>query len=301
MAQAVSIPTWKTEMNQLAPGVYAYIQAGGGWCISNAGLIAGKDYAIAVDSLTNISLTETLIKEIKNVTNKPVRHLIYTHPHGDHNLGAHLFTGATIISQNRCREVMVEEGPPDPDILKRIAPTIDFTGGKYTLPDITYDSRLTLYQDDREVQLIHDGPGHTVGDTIVFLPKEGVVFAGDLLFYPCTPLCVVGSFAGWIKYLDMMLSLDAKTYVPGHGAVCGKEGVIAVREYMCMVYNEGRKRFDSGMNTADAAKDIDLGQFKQWGESERIRANLERLYREFKGEVPLSPIDMRALFASDQS
>lgn len=299
------IPTWKTEMKQLAPGVYVYIQAVGGWFISNSGLIVGKEYAIVVDSLTNISLTETLIKEIKKVTDKPVRYLINTHPHGDHIWGNHLFTDATIISSARCREEIAKEPEfPDISLFTKLVPSIDFTGVKHTLPNITFDKQLTLYQDEREVRLIYNGTGHTVGDIIIFLPGEKIVFAGDLLFYPCTPLCLVGSFAGWIKNLDMMTALDARTYVPGHGIVCGKEGVTEVREYLCLVYNEGRKRFDRGMSAADAARDIDLGKFRQWANWRRIGTNLERLYREFRGEEPTSEIDLAGLapelFAPDQ-
>ncbi len=303
MAQKNKIPTWKTEMKEISPGVYAYIQAGGGWFISNSGLIVGKDYAIVVDSLTNISLTETLIEEIKKVTDKPVRYLINTHSHGDHIWGDHLFKGASIISSTKCREEIAREPEyPDVSAYAKVLPHIDFKGVKHTVPDITFDSKLSLYQEKREVQLIHNGTGHTPGDAIVYLPGEGIVFAGDILFYYCTPLCAIGSILGWIKYLDMLLGMDAKIFVPGHGPVCGKEALIDSREYFSLLYNEGRKRFDMGMTAAEAAKDIDLGRFQDWSNWRRVGTNVDRLFRELRGEGPAADLSgfITELFAPDQ-
>jgi hypothetical protein len=58
------------------------------------------------------------------------------------------------------------------------------------------------------------------------------------------------------------------------------------RDYLVFVRSEAKKRFDKGMTVDEAAKDIDLGQFKQWPNHERILLNLERLWREFRGEGP---------------
>ena len=291
-------------MKKIAPGVYAYIQAVGGWFISNAGLIVGEDYAIVVDSLTSVPLTQTFIKEIEKVTDKPVRYLINTHAHPDHVWANHLFKGASIVSSEACREEIAKE-KEYPDISKELSerfPNIDFRGVKNTIPDITFDSELCLYQGKREVRLIHKGIGHTPGDAIVYLPKEGVVFAGDILFHYGTPLCITGSIIGWIKYLDMMLGMDAKIFVPGHGPVCGKEAVTDMREYFSVIYNEGRKRFDKGMTAAQAAKDIDLGRFQDWSNWRRVVANVDRLFREFRGEGPAVDISefVQELFAEDQ-
>jgi cyclase len=75
------------------------------------------------------------------------------------------------------------------------------------------------------------------------------------------------------------------------------EGLNLCRDYLVFVQGEAKKRFDKGMNVGEAAKDIDLGQFKQWPNSERILANLERLWREFRGEDPTtSKLDIAELF-----
>ncbi len=106
-----------------------------------------------------------------------------------------------------------------------------------------------------------------------------------------------GSFAGWLRNLDAMANLGAQVYVPGHGPVCGVEGLNLCRDYLVFVRREAKKRFDKGMTVDEAAKDIDLGQFKQWPNHERILLNVERLWREFRGEDPTtSKLDVAEVF-----
>jgi len=297
MNKEYKIPTWEPGVKQLTPKVYAYIQAKATWYWSNAGFIVGKDYVVVVDSLATVGLTQKFRDEIRKVTDKPIRYLINTHHHGDHIYGNHVFAGATIISHDYCRREAIEQGIRDPGLMNTIFPDFDFRGIAITPADITFDKQLTLHMDGREVQLLHFGPGHTAGDIIVYLPEEGIIFASDFIFLYSTPLGMEGSFAGWLRNLDAMANLGAQTYIPGHGPVCGAEGLNLCRDYLVFVQSEAKKRFDKGMTVDEAAKDIDLGQFKQWPNHERILANLERLWREFRSEDPTtSKLDIAELF-----
>ncbi len=281
-----TVPTWEPGVKQLAPNIYAYIQAKATWYWSNAGFIVGSDYVVVVDSLATVSLTQKFKDEIRKITDKPIRYLINTHHHGDHIWGNHVFAGATIISHNYCRHEAIEAGIMDPGLLNTVFPEFDFRGIAVTPADITFDKQLTLHMDGREVRLLYFGPGHTAGDIIVYLPEEGIIFAGDFIFLYSTPLGMEGSFAGWLRNLDALANLGAHTYVPGHGPVCEVEGLNLCRDYLVFVQREAKKRFNEGMTVDEAAKDIDLGQFKQWLNRERMLANVERLWREFRGEDP---------------
>ena len=297
MTAEYEVPTWDTGMKEVAAGAYAYFQAEGSWFLSNAGLIVGSDRSIVIDSLGTIGFNLAFLGEIRKVSEKPVRYLVNTHHHGDHIYGNHLFPGAVAICQTRCREEIEKGGTPDPERLSQVFPGFDFTGVRATPPDITFDSRLTLHLDGREVHLVYYGPAHTVGDIIAWLPQDGVVFAGDLLFLYSTPLCMQGSFAGWIRAMDAMIDLDAGVYVPGHGPECGKEGAIECRDYLVFLRDQARKRFDAGMSALEAARDINPGRFRKWANWERIVANVARLYCEFHGEDALSPLDIAGIFA----
>jgi len=297
MNKEYTVPTWESGVKQLAPNIYAYIQAKATWYWNNAGFIVGNDYVVVVDSLATVGLTQKFRDEIKKITDKPVRYLINTHHHGDHTYGNHVFAGATIIAHDYCRREVIEAGIMDPVLLNTIFPEFDFRGIAATPADITFDKQLTLHMYGREVRLLHFGPGHTVDDIIVYLPAEGIIFAGDFIFLYSTPLGMEGSFAGWLRNLDAMEKLGAQTYVPGHGPVCGAEGLNLCRDYLVFIQGEAKKRFDKGMTVDEAAKDIDLGHFKQWPNHERILLNVERLWREFRGEDPTtSKLDVAEVF-----
>ncbi|MCP4724654.1 MAG: MBL fold metallo-hydrolase [bacterium] len=289
--------SWKTELKELAPGIYAYIQAGGTWFINNAGFIVGKEEAIAVDSLSNEHMINAYIAEIKKTTDKPINFLINTHSHADHIFTNHFFPQAKSICHERCRETTMDAFKTDPELYKALFPDLNFDGVKATPQDITFSKEVSIYLDDMQIRLVHNGPAHTMDDAFVHIPKEGIVFCGDLLFYLCTPLALMGYITGWIETIDLLASLDADIYVPGHGPVTDKKGLLEGQEYLVYIQEETRKHYDAGTDAFEAAKSIDLGKFAGWADSERIVANVERLYSEFRGEEPGIPLDLLTIFS----
>jgi glyoxylase-like metal-dependent hydrolase (beta-lactamase superfamily II) len=160
------------------------------------------------------------------------------------------------------------------------------------LPTVTFDDRLVLHDGDRELHLWHPGhPAHTAGDATVFLPRERVLFTGDLAFHYVTPLAFQGHVGRWIEAADRVLEFEADVIVPGHGPIGTKADVRLMREYLALVRREARRRFDAGMPAEDAARDIKLGVYASWREPERILPNVMRCYQEFRDELP-RPMDI---------
>jgi cyclase len=170
--------------------------------------------------------------------------------------------------------------------IRRIFGPFRFDGIELRPPDTTFEGRLDLTVGDRAVHLIEVGPAHTDGDAIVHVPGAGVVFTGDILFVDATPLVWAGPFSNWLAACDRILELGAGTLVPGHGPVTDASGVEDVRRYLTHVREEARSRFDAGMDAVQAADDIDLGDFADWGDRERIAVNVETAYREFDPSRP---------------
>jgi cyclase len=296
MIHITTVPVWETQMVKLTNETYAYVQSGGTMGLNNAGLIVGRNHNLLIDTLTTVPLTRTFLKEVRAVTTNPARYLIVTHHHGDHCFGNHLIPEAVSICHSNCRQEIERRGQPDASAMASRAPGLDFTGIRYTLPDVTFNFGLAIYLDGLEIRLLDYGYAHTVGDILVYVPARKVLFCGDLLFLYVTPLGGEGHFAGWIDSLTKISELDIDTYVPGHGPVCGREGLLECREYLMLLYHEGKKAFDAGLTHREAALRLPLGKFKAWAEPERILANMDRLYREFRGETPTLPIDREAQF-----
>jgi glyoxylase-like metal-dependent hydrolase (beta-lactamase superfamily II) len=172
----------------------------------------------------------------------------------------------------------------------------DFSDIELTPPATVFDDRLDLDLDGLRVELRYVGPAHTVGDVIVHLPAERVVFTGDILFRLCTPIGWEGTYAQWIAALDEIVALAPDVVVPGHGPLCGVEGPRELRAYLVYVREESRRHFDAGRSSLEAAKRIDLGPYAGWTEPERLFFNVERAYREFSGLPYDAPIDAMATF-----
>ena len=293
-------PAWQTGLKEVAPNTYAYLQFDGSWGISNTGFLEGEEGLLVIDATMVSSMAEAFIKEIRRVTDKPYRHLINTHSHPDHTGGNRLFKGAEIISHRICREEMSRPlmrpaggGPlPGPMALMRRTPAFERMfemvandPDRYiALPDVTFEDSLTLYYGETEVQLLHYGPAHTFGDTMVYLPQSKVLFAGDIAFFYAMPL-VGGKVGGWLQVIDRVKDLDIELIVPGHGPVGGKKELEDEREYFEFVMDQARSSFERGMSVEDAAKEIDPGPYADWPESERFVANVAVAYRELRGEI----------------
>jgi len=284
---------WKTGMREVAPGVFAYVQATGETGISNAGLVVGPDGAVAIDALMVPSMTRRLLAAIRKTTRKKIGALVNTHHHLDHTGGNRLFRGATIIASERCRAELAPGFPPVP-LLQRFMPRFarEFPLLRMALPTVTFEDRLVIHDGTREIHLWHPGtPAHTSGDATVFLPRERVLFTGDLAFHYVTPLAFQGHVGHWIAAADRVLALEAHVIVPGHGPIGTRQDLALMREYLALVRREAKVRFDAGMPAEAAARDIKLGVYASWREAERILPNVMRCYQEFRDETHL-PLDI---------
>jgi cyclase len=287
LARAETPANWKTGMREVGPRVFAYVQATGETGISNAGLIVGADGATAVDALMVPSMTRRLVAAIKRTTRKKIGALVNTHHHLDHTGGNRFFRGATIVATEACRRALAPGFPPVP-LLQRFMPAFarEFPLLKLQLPTVTFDDRLVIHDGEREIHLWHPGQlAHTAGDATVFLPKERVLFAGDLAFHYVTPLAFQGHVGNWIGAADRVLEFEADVIVPGHGPIGTKKDVRLMRDYLALVRQAAKQHFDAGRPAEEAAADTKLGVYASWREAERILPNVIRCYQEFRNET----------------
>jgi cyclase len=279
------------EIQQVSEGVYAYLQPDGSWYLNNTGFLAGRDGVISVDATSTEQRTRAYLDAMATVTRGPVRTLVNTHHHGDHTHGNYLFTGATIVGHERCREaVLATPTPPPPGIWTDVA----WGDLQVAPPFLTYTDGVTLWSDELRCEVRYVGtPAHTTNDSIVHIPERSVVFTGDLLFNGGTPFALMGSVAGWIEVLQTVLRpLGARTLVPGHGPVCGPAVIDDVLAYLRFVQRTAQEAKAAGLTPLQAARQVDLGEFKDLLDAERIVGNLHRAYLELDGAERGAPIDL---------
>ncbi|GAB2596015.1 MBL fold metallo-hydrolase [Streptomyces capparidis] len=281
------------RVEEVGDGVFAYIQPDGSWWINNTGFLVGGRGVVSVDSCSTVRRTRAYLDAIAAVTPQPVRTLINTHHHGDHTFGNHLFRGATIVGHEATRAGILDWGAP------RSAPfwtEADWGDVVLEPPFLTYTDAVTVWVDELRADVRHVGmPAHTTNDSLVWLPERKVLFSGDLLFNGGTPFLVQGSVAGAIRVLEEVVRpLGAETVVPGHGAVTGPELIDDVLGYLRFVQAAALAGRDAGLTPLETARELDLGEYHDLLDRERIVGNLHRAYAELDGGPPGRPIDVAA-------
>ena len=282
------IPSWKSGLQEVAPNVFAYIHSGVGWDICNSGFIVGDDGVLVIDAMMVASQVRLYMEEIRKVTDKPIRYVVNTHHHVDHSFGNQFYLPAEIVSHRGCREALITRGA-DVGMLSERYPHYrdDWAEARLTPASITYEDKMIVHLGGKVIELLHPGPAHTYGDTLVYLPEDKVLFTGDVAFHYLTPLARDGHISNWIKVANGILNhLDATTLIPGHGPVSGKEVVSATLKYLRLVKRTSRSHFQRGASVEDTSRAVLLGEYADWVEPERVMVNVQRLYQEFRGELP---------------
>jgi cyclase len=280
------------SLEEVADGVFGYIQPDGSWMINNTGFIVAADGVSAIDASSTERRTRAFRDAIGSVTRAPVRTLVNTHHHPDHTAGNGVFADATIVAHELARDEMRILGLPHNS---GVWTDTDYGDLKLALPFLTFADRLTLWADDLRCELLFSGgPAHTTNDIVVWIPERSVLFSGDLLFNGGTPFLLSGSVLGAIDVLENFLRpLGAQTIVPGHGPVGGPELIEPVLGYLRFIAGLAADGRAAGVAPLELARGTDLGQYAEWSDPERIVGNLHRAYADLAGpaESRGRPID----------
>jgi glyoxylase-like metal-dependent hydrolase (beta-lactamase superfamily II) len=184
-------------------------------------VVIGDDSVLVIDARATPVMAKELVAHIRKVTDKPIRHVLLTHYHAVRVLGtAGYEERVNVIASDVARAMIVERGQQDMDSEIQRFPRLfraKETIPGLTWPNVVFHQKMTLWLGNREVQIIHAGRGHTAGDTIAWLPKEKVLFSGDLVEYGATPYCGDAHFTDWPGTLDRLAAFDPQALVPGRG------------------------------------------------------------------------------------
>jgi cyclase len=299
-------------LEEVSPGVFAYVQLDGSWGLNNTGFIVGADGVTVIDTCFTERRSRWFREAVERTARRPLtqsgtaRHpspagvgeartikmLVNTHHHGDHTHGNWVFKPeATIIGHERCREEVIAAGTGTTGLF----PGVEWGEIRVAPPEVTFEERMTLWVDDLGVELIYMGPAHTTNDIVLWIPERRVLYAGDLVFNGGTPFAMMGSVAGWLEALERMRVLGAETIVPGHGAVCGAEAIDAQEDYLRWLQGVAQKGFEAGAAPLEVARETDLGRFAGLLDPERLVGNLHRAYSELRGEARGAPLALGAV------
>jgi glyoxylase-like metal-dependent hydrolase (beta-lactamase superfamily II) len=247
-AVADSSVTQQRSVTKVAEGVYAirHVDSPDTNPQGNTTVVIGARGVLVVDSSYLPSSAAEDIAQIRRWTDRPVRYLLNTHWHPDHQRGNSAYVDAfpdvTIVAHRETAKLMAaydaanrERYPkrlqsmketlakkPDAELQKtvdgRSRVLAELEKSRLQLPTLTFDSELSIDLGNRSVDIRHAGIGDTRGDAYAYLPKEQILVTGDLLVAP-VPYFFAGYPESRARALRRLLELDVKSIVPGHGDV----------------------------------------------------------------------------------
>jgi cyclase len=300
--------SYERGLQEVGDGLFAYLQPDGGWGWSNSGLVVDGDSTLLIDTLFDLQLTEQMLRDMRGAVPAAARidTVVNTHANGDHCYGNQLVGDARIVASARTAAEMAELPPAAMAALVAQAPQMgelgafflrcfgafDFEGIELVLPDETFEGNISLRVGEREVRLIEVGPAHTRGDTLALLPRERVLFSGDILFNGAHPIAWAGPVSNWIAACEHILEMDVDVIVPGHGPLAEKAAVRELKAYFEYLYEQAALRHSEGMSPLQAARSMALDRWADWGERERLVVNIASIYAELSGAAePPGPLE----------
>jgi glyoxylase-like metal-dependent hydrolase (beta-lactamase superfamily II) len=279
----------------LADGVYALTAEGD----PNVGAIEGEDFLVCFEALATPVAARDWLAQLREHTDKPVRYLVLSHYHAVRVLGASAFDADVIVAHEKTRELVAERGKQDWESelgrMPRLFKEPDSIPG-LTWPTATFTDRFTidLGGDRGELVLQYCGRGHTAGDIVLWLPREKVLFAGDLVEAQAALYTGDAFHRDWSTgTLDRIAALAAEHLVGGRGAVAhGAEAVTAAvdqtRGFLTTMLREVGAVHERGGTLKEAfdATHRELApQYGQWPIFEHcLPFDVARLWEELDGK-----------------
>lgn len=265
--------------------------------VPNVGIVLGDDAALVIDTGMGPKNGQRVLDTARRVAGERKLYLTVTHFHPEHGFGAQVFRPeATILYNRQQLDDLRRKGTGYLELFHTFGDHVSeqLEGVEFVDPHVCYTSEAEVDLGNRKVILRAVGQAHTLGDQIIYVPDEEVIFAGDLIetrifaifpYFPPDDVDVNGT--KWIEVLRRIEEMNPRVIVPGHGEVGGVERATVAREYITMLREETFARVDQGMDAEAIIQDLAPSvreKHPDWDSPEWIEFGIRCFYDECTGE-----------------
>jgi cyclase len=261
-------------VKQIGTGLYTYISDND--ASANSTFLVGDAGILVVDTGLNETEAAKLLSAIRRVSPLPVKFIVNTHYHPDHQ-GGNLVVGrsAVVISTDFARErtLAVQKAP-------------GMEGFHFSPADLTFEQQVTLHLDPYAVQIYFPGKAHTSGDALVYFPQQHAISMGDLFLNRSSPAMDDGSVENWIRALDHVLGLPLENVVPGHFELGTKSDLTRFRDYLHDLYQQVKALKQKNKTLEQVRHDIHMEKYSDFRQYPKYQAtfgdNAATIYRQLQ-------------------
>ena len=280
-------------IQEIAPNIFVETEFHG----ANVGFIITGEGVILIDTPMLPNDARFWHQEIEKRTDQKISYIINTDHHRGHVIGNQYFPSATVIAHEFAWKNMRSYGDSFrtrlfnlyrdriPDAVAEWKEDLEIIA-----PEITFTDRTSLFKGDKEILLLPVG-GHTAATTVVYLPEERLLFAGDLVVTDRPPFLSQGDTKEWLQALTYLRKLRYDILVPGHGELTGKEATERMSEFLRLVRRKVRSAYRSGLPKADTSRMLrhlidfwPIPPFEKPKADRRFKSSLNRVWNEMRAE-----------------
>lgn len=255
------------EFERVTEDVYQARGTGNVSVGANASIVINEEDVLVVDSHVSPAAAAALMRELRAVTDKPIKYVVNSHFHFDHAHGNQVYPDdVEIIGHEFTREMLDSgesvNGHTYETMRLTWADQPGFTEGQEGLvptpPTMTLSDRMTLFRGGREIQLLFLGRAHTGGDVVVYLPEERILMTGDMLMAR-PPYMGDGFPLEWVETLEGLKRLDFAMVLPGHGTpFTDRARVDHLQAYLRDFWARASAAHADGLSAEQAAAQMDM-------------------------------------------
>jgi cyclase len=275
-------------VRQLAPGVFSRQGDKDVRQPANTSWIEFRNFVVVVDANTPWGI-RAILPEIRKTTSKPIRYVFDTHYHWDHSQGNSVMAdeGVTVICSQDCASELSTKGRAEWDAMSQRADEYSLAPYRMEPPSVVFDNFMATDDGDRRLELRRVGPAHTIGDAVAFLPREGILFTGDL--------CVNWRFGNnvgdrdadhphWVQVLNDLARWNVKTVIPGHGDPGSVDTLRAQSAFLDDLWKQVSAGKTAGKTVDQLLKDVDLSKHGAFAaDAQQNQTAIRQVFRKAPG------------------
>jgi cyclase len=249
--------------------------------------VVTQEGVVMIDSCNSPLDSRKMAAAIKKVTDKPIMFLIDTETHGDHTANHFIFSPpATIINHAGAGEAMRKEYTPKrAETLAAKSPELReaVQGSRLIVPHLEYKDRMTINLGERTFELIYLKNVHSEADTVIWLPKERVLFAGSAAvvrgLQNLRPSVVIADVLSSYK---LMKALNPEVVITGHGPPTTAKVFDEYEQFYTLLLKRVGEMVAQNRSLGEIQRELKIPEYADWTGQDRLALYIEAAYRSVK-------------------
>jgi len=285
---SASLPTqdFGPGFHKVKDGIYTFAPD---QTTTTCSMVVTNEGVVMIDSCNNSVDSKKMLAAVKKVTDKPVRFLVDTEVHNDHTWNHFVFSPPAVVVNAQGAAEGMKKGldPKRAETLAKQSPeTAEIVKNyKFIPPHIEYNNRMTIQLGERTFELIYLKNVHSEADTVIWLPKERVLFAGS-----AANVRTMINLRPHVRFPDVlagykvMRAFNPEIVVPGHGQPTTVKIFDEYEGFYTLLMKRVGEMAAQGKSLEQIKKELKMPEYADWAGQDRLGANIDVAYSSLKGK-----------------